>query len=109
MPYTMDADELGKVTAIRDCLTAAKQLLQDAEQQMASATSNASALMAIQKTKGRADSYNAAYAAKGGLIRANGAVQATRGEMVQFHATVSADLQRMFTDGPAFALAAPGR
>ena len=109
MPYTMTTEENGKAAAIRAAMTAAKQLMQDAEAQMALAVSNADALMAIQKAAGRADSYNAAYKCKGGCLAMGGRMQLARGDLIQFHADTSADLQRLFTDGPAFALAAPGR
>lgn len=109
MTYTMTADENGKVTAVRNAITTAKQLIQDAEAQMSAAVSNIDALMAIQKTAGRADSYTSAYVAKGGFVRLGNELGAIRGLLIEKHGAMSLDLQRLFTDGPAFALSAPGR
>jgi SLT domain-containing protein len=109
MPYTMSADENGKVQAIRTALTNAKVLMDDAAAQIDAARSNADALMAIEKAAGRWDAYDAAFLAKAEFVRLSGEILGKKGEVLVAHAHMSRDLGAMFTDGPAFILAAPGR
>ena len=109
MPYTMTTEENGKATAVRTALTEAKGLLLDAEGKINAAISNTEAFMAIEKAAGRADTYTAAFKLKGDLVEALNMIGARRGALMSLHASVSLDLQKYFTDGPAFVLSGPVR
>lgn len=109
MPYTMTSDETAKCDAMRTALTTAKQKLDEAADALLTVQNNADALMAIEKAAGRADSYNAAFKAKADAATLRGETMAGKGRVMRAHAEMSTDLQRLFVEGPAYALAGPWR
>ena len=93
--------ELSLITAAQTALTNAKAAMNTAKSELNNAAQACADLMAIEKTAGRTDAYNAAFRYNGQFNRLRGETDALLGETKIVHADSSDAILSFFSNaGP---------